>query len=79
MHAIAAQLQAAGLTTRVRDTRGVLDITGCVHRPGGRKIEVIVDQDGYAEIRYWNPATATPAEVAATLFDALSAVAPLAQ
>jgi hypothetical protein len=32
-----------------------------------------------AEIRYWNPATGIPAEVAATIFGALSAVAPLAQ
>jgi hypothetical protein len=62
MRAIADQLQAAGLTARVHDTRGVLDITGTAHRSGGREIEVIVDQDGYAEIRYWNPATATPAE-----------------
>jgi hypothetical protein len=37
------------------------------------------DQDGYAEIRYWNLPAATPAEIAATIVGALSAVAPLAQ
>jgi hypothetical protein len=79
MHAIAAELQTAGFTARVHETRGVLDLTGSLHRPGGREIEVLVDQDGYAEIRYWNLPAATPAEIAATIVGALSAVAPLAQ
>jgi hypothetical protein len=79
MHAIAAGLQAAGFTTRVRETRGVMDLTGCLHRPGGRQIEVIVDQNGYAELRYWNLPAATPAQIAATIVGALSAIAPLAQ
>jgi hypothetical protein len=35
---------------------------------------VIVDEDGYVEIRYWNPVGATPDEVAAVIMSALDVV-----
>jgi hypothetical protein len=78
IRAVAAELDAAGLTTRVQETRGILDLTASVRRPGGREIEVIVDDDGYLEFRYWTVPAATPAEIAATITRALAAVAPLA-
>ncbi len=74
MRAIAAGLEAAGLTTRLHDTRAALDITATLHQPGCKETEVIVDQDGYVEIRYWNHAGATPARVTAVIVRALTAI-----
>jgi hypothetical protein len=37
MHAIAAELTAAGLTTHLHETRAVLDITATLPRPQGRR------------------------------------------
>ena len=74
MRATAAVLAAAGLDAKVHSTRGVLDITASLHQASGRSAEVIVDEDGYAEIRYWNAAGATPAQVVAVITAALAAV-----
>jgi hypothetical protein len=75
MQAIAAGLGAAGLTARMHETAGVLDITATLGRPGGHATEVIVDEDHYVEIRYWNPPGAAPGDVTAVITDALSAIA----
>jgi hypothetical protein len=74
MRAIAAGLAAAGLAAEVHDTRGVLDVTAALDPPAGKQIEVIVDDDLYVEIRYWNPPRATPAQVTATISRALAAI-----
>ena len=74
MQEIAAGLQAAGLTARPHQTVGVLDITASLGQPGGRPTEVIVDEDGYVEIRYWNVPGATPAQVVAVITAALAAI-----
>jgi len=74
MHAIAAELAAAGLDALVHSTGGVLDITASLGRPGGRPAEVIVDEDGYVEIRYRNVPGATPAQVVAVITAALAAI-----
>jgi hypothetical protein len=55
-------------------TSGVLDITATLRRPGCKETEVIVDQDGYVELRYWNHAGVTPAQVTAVIVRALTAV-----
>jgi hypothetical protein len=67
MRAIAAGLQAAGLAAALHETRGVLDITAACHRPGAKDIKVILDEDGYAEIRYWNHDGAPPTQVVAVM------------
>jgi hypothetical protein len=67
MHAIADDLATAGLDVRVHDTRGVLDVTARLGEPGAQPIEVIMDDDGYAQVSYWNPPGATPAQVTATI------------
>jgi hypothetical protein len=72
MRATAAALAAAGLDAKVHSTRGVLDITASLHQPGGRSVEVVVDEDGYVQISYWNAAGATPAQVAAVITAALA-------
>jgi hypothetical protein len=74
MHAIAAALTAAGVTARVHVTRGVLDVTATWERPDPKAAEVIVDEDGYAEIRYWNQPWATPPQVATVIVRALAAI-----
>jgi hypothetical protein len=74
MHAAAAALAAAGLDAKVHSTRGVLDITASLHQPGGRPVEVIVDEDGYVQISYWNAPGATPAQVAELITAALAAI-----
>jgi hypothetical protein len=75
MRAIAAGLTAAGLTAQLHDTRGVLDITASLHRPGHKHAVVVVDDDGYVELRYWNHPGATPDQVTAVITRALAAVA----
>jgi len=67
MSEIAGVLAGAGLDARVHDTRGVLDVTASLGEPGARPIEVIIDDDGYAQVSYWNPPGAAPAQVTATI------------
>jgi hypothetical protein len=74
MQAIAAGLSAAGLTTRVHETQGVLDVTATLDRPSVKAIEVVIDDDGYAELRYWNPPGATPDQVTGVIVRALAAI-----
>jgi hypothetical protein len=74
MHAVAAALTAAGLTARVHITRGVLDVTATWEGADGKGAEVIVDDDGYVEVRYWNYPWATPAQVGAVIVRALAAI-----
>jgi hypothetical protein len=74
MREIAAELTAAGLTAQVNNTHSALDITAVLRRPGRRNIKIIIDDDGYAEIRYWNPPEATPAQIAITISRALTAI-----
>jgi hypothetical protein len=74
MHAIAAALTGAGLAARVNQTQGLLDITASLGQPGGKPIEVIVDEDKYTQVSYWNPPAASPAQIAATIAAVLAAI-----
>jgi hypothetical protein len=74
MRAIAAGLQAAGLDAHVHDTRGLLDVTAAVRRPGAKDIEVTVDDDGYVVISYWNDPGATPAQITAVIRRVLTTI-----
>lgn len=74
MHAIADALGAAGLDARVHDTRGVLDVTARLGLPGGKPIEVIVDDDGYCQVSFWTPPGATPAQVTAAITAVVAAI-----
>jgi len=75
MSAIATGLAGAGLAAAVHDTRGVLDVTATWDQPGAKATEVLVDEDGYVEIRYWNHPDATPEQVTAVITGALAAIA----
>jgi hypothetical protein len=74
MSAIATGLAGAGLAAAVHDTRGVLDVTATLDQPGAKATEVLVDEDGYVEIRYWNNPDATPEQVTAVITSALAAI-----
>ena len=75
MRAVAAGLDAGGLVTQVNQTRGVLDITATLDRPGTKPAEVVVDEDGYVELRYWNRPGATPEQVTTVILRALATIA----
>ena len=74
LRTIAAELTAHGLTTHLTDSRAGLDLTATLSPSGKREAEIIIDEDGYAELRYWNPPDAQPAQVTATAIRALRAV-----
>jgi hypothetical protein len=74
MREAAAVLRKAGLATQVHETAGVLDVTATLGAPGRQEIEVILDEDRYVEIRYWNLPAATPAEVSTVIARDLAAI-----
>jgi hypothetical protein len=74
MQVIAAELADAGWHAQVNQTAGCLDITASVSVDGGKPVEVIVDEDLYAEIRWWYDPGAAPAMVADVITRALIAI-----
>jgi hypothetical protein len=43
----------------------MLDLTATVQPPGQREAEIVIDEDGYTELRYWNQPGAGPAQISA--------------
>jgi hypothetical protein len=74
MRAMATQLAAHGFTTHLADFRAGLDLTATLSPSGKREAELILDEDGYAELRYWVPAGTSPADAVATALRALNAI-----
>jgi hypothetical protein len=74
MRATAAALAGAGLAARVNQTQGVFDITASVGQPGGKAVEVTVDEDGYVQVSYWNVPGAAPAQVVAVIAAVVAAI-----
>jgi hypothetical protein len=73
--AIAAGLAAAGVAA---DTNGNhltgLDVTATACPPGRTRTEIMLDEDGYAEIRWYTNPAAPAAEIIAALARVLAAV-----
>jgi hypothetical protein len=67
-------LTAAGLTAALKVTRETPDITARLPQPGGRDITIIIDDDGYIEIRFWASPGTTPSQITSTLTRAISAI-----
>ena len=67
-------LTAAGLTAALNVTRETPDITARLPQPGGRDITVIIDDDGYIELRFWASPASTPSQITSTLTRAISVV-----
>lgn len=74
MRALTEELSVAGLDAHLHCTRGVLDITAALHRPGSKDVCVTADEDGYLEVSWWSAAGATPAQVAAVLGRVLAVI-----
>jgi serine/threonine-protein kinase RsbW len=73
MRAIEAGLTTSGLTTHLTDARAGLDLTATLRPSTRHDAEFWIDEDGYAELRYWNPPGTPPAQVTATAIRALVA------
>jgi hypothetical protein len=74
MHATAGALAGAGLAARVNQTQGVFDITASLGQPGGKSIDVTVDEDGYVQVSYWNAPGASPAQLVAVIAAVVAAI-----
>ena len=68
-------LSAAGLAASLNVTRDIPDVTARLAQPGGRDITVIVDDDGYVELRFWAAPGATPSELTTILTRAITVIA----
>jgi hypothetical protein len=76
IRAIAAGLTATGVATGTHGNHLTgLDVTATVRPPGRAKTEIMLDEDGYAEIRWYTNPCAPAAEVTAALSRVLAAVA----
>jgi hypothetical protein len=71
---IAAELASAGLAAGVLQTRDVLDVTASLREPGRKDVEVIVDEDLYVEVGYWNQPDATAAQATSVILRVLAAI-----
>ena len=67
-------LTAAGLTAALNVTRETPDITARLPQPGGRDITIIIDDDGYIELRFWARPGTTPSQITTTLTRAISVI-----
>jgi hypothetical protein len=74
LHQIAAGLTAVGLVTHLHRTRAGTDLTATLSLPGCHEIEVIADEDGYTELRYWCSLNSAPATYVATIARLLEAI-----
>ncbi len=75
IRAIAAGLTAAGVSTTANGNNITgLDVTATSRSPGHAKTEIMLDEDGYAEIRWFINPSAPPEEVSAALARILAAI-----
>ena len=74
MLVITGLLTAAGLTACLNVTRDIPDVTAWLPQPGGRDIKIIIDDDGYIELRFWASPGATPEQVTSLLTGAIAAL-----
>jgi serine/threonine-protein kinase RsbW len=74
MRTIQAGLAASGLTTHLTDARAGLDLTATLRPSGKHDAEFWIDEDGYAEVRYWIPPGTPPAQVTAAALRAINAI-----
>ncbi len=49
-----------------------------LRQPGQRKIEAVIDADGYTELRYWSSLNITPAQTVATITSAMALISAAA-
>ena len=74
MDALAKELTANGLPATMHVTYGVFDISVTLHQPGQKDINIVIDEDGYTELRYWADSPACPEQTVTVVCHALAAV-----
>jgi hypothetical protein len=74
MLVITGLLTAAGLTACLNVTRDIPDVAARLPVPGGRDIQVIIDDDGYIELRFWTDPGTSPSRITTTVTQAISAI-----
>lgn len=74
MRAIESVFTSNGLTTHLTDARAGLDLSAVLSPSGERDAEILVDETGYVEVRYWSPEGSTAEQVAAVALRALHAM-----
>jgi hypothetical protein len=75
MDALAAELRANGLDAKVHVTHGTTDITATLPQSGRKDSHVVIDEDGYTELRYWADPAADPGQAVAAVLRALAVIA----
>jgi hypothetical protein len=76
IRAIAVALGSSQFTPRLHTTRSGLDLTVVAQRDGRRSAECILDEAGYAELRWWIDLATPAADVAAQISRIVTAVSP---
>lgn len=72
---IAGHLTLAGLRPRLCHTRHTTYLTAVSRAASGQPdVEAVVDDDDYVELRFWPSPGATPAQIAATITRATTAI-----
>jgi hypothetical protein len=74
LHEMAVGLAGIGLATRLHRTRAGTDLTATLRLHDHHDIEVIADEDGYTELRYWCSLNSTAATHVATIARLLEAI-----
>lgn len=74
MDRLAEQLVASGLQARVHQIRREFYITATLHASGRKDIEVVIDEDGYTELRYWADRAASAEQTTDVIDRALAAI-----
>lgn len=76
LSAIAAALAESGMGTRITSWAGGDELNAWSPRQHGRHVgEIVIDQEGYLEIRHWGGLAADPAVAAATIAGVLASLA----
>jgi len=74
MDGLAAKLVAQGLHSTVQVVRRECYIAATLHRPGHKNIDLVIDADGYTELRYWADLAASPEQTVSVILRALAAI-----
>lgn len=72
--AVSARLAKSGLNARVNPAGTGLKLSAVLQRPERRATELTLSEDGYAELRWWNDFSSTPAQVTTVIIRAVTAV-----
>jgi hypothetical protein len=73
--AVADGVTAAGFTARLDDLHGSGCVTITAHQPGREDVDIVLDEDGYAKLRWWPGPDAAAGEISGAITRVLTAIA----